>query len=385
MVKRILIVGNANSQHLINLVLNAQKYALGKIEIDVFDTSYPSGLDSDNMPYNNVFYCERSFPAFIYNFPIIRGVIRKFVDFRKSIKQIDVRKYDLINIHFITEDAYFLWHYLTKIGTTIMLSPWGSDVYRFKSSKFKKLKSLYDKCSFVSAPEIQFKKDIKAIFKLEDDKFINLGFGSDVIVNISKHENVTREEAKVRLNLEGKYIITCGYNGAHLQNHSQIIQAINEIKNDINEDLLLLFPMTYSGSEEYICRIEQQLIETGISYRIMKNFLSDDDMVYLRKCSDIFIHGQPTDAFSGSVQEYLLTDTKVLNGRWTRYPDLEKHEIPYSIFNSFDELGGLILELYKKPNYKISPPLKAFIRNQGWDVKGKQWADFFSAFPINER
>lgn len=385
MVKRILIVGNANSQHLINLVSNAQKYALGKIEIDVFDTSYPSRLDSDNMPYNNVFYCERSFPAFIYNFPIIRGVIRKFFDFRKSIKQIEARNYDLINIHFVTEDAYFLWHYLTTIGTTIMLSPWGSDVYRFKSSKFKKLKSLYDNCSFVSAPEIQFKKDIKAIFKVKDDKFINLGFGSDVIVNISKHESVTREEAKVRLNLEGKYIITCGYNGAHLQNHSQIIQAINEIKNDINEDLLLLFPMTYSGSEEYICRIEQQLKETGIAYRIMKNFLSDDDMVYLRKCSDIFIHGQPTDAFSGSVQEYLLTDTKVLNGRWTRYPDLEKYEIPYSIFNSFDELGGLILELYKKPNYKISPPLKAFIRNQGWDVKGKQWADFFTGFPINER
>lgn len=376
MKKKILIVGNARSQHLINLALKVKKYR-AEIQLDIFDVS--SNLSEvKNNPYNQVFYCNKSFPSIVYKLPFLGGVIRRSIDLKRAVRKIK-GKYDLVNVHYVTLDAYFLWTELVKKSKTIMLSPWGSDVYRFRKSFFKKIKSVYDRCNYVSAPKIKFREDIIETFSVDGQKIVNLGFGSSVIDNILLHKEVSREEAKDKLQLKNNFVITCGYNASNLQNHIQIINAIDQIRNQLDKNLFLILPMTYGGTKEYIQQVESYLSERKIPHRILKDFLSDDKMVYLRKCSDVFIHAQPTDAFSGSVQEYLLTDTKVINGKWTRYPDFEKFGIPYFLFNSFEELAKVIVDANHQKESLVSSKLKDFICEQAWNYKGKQWADFYSS------
>lgn len=376
MAKKILIVGNSQSQHLNSLTAKVKLYAGDSVQLDLFDTSSLGKAYPVNSAYNRVFYCQRSFPSIIYKIPILSSVVRRVFDLRKAVRKINTQ-YDLINIHYVTLDAYFIWSGLKKMSHTIMVSPWGSDVYRVKKSIFYKVKNVFDKSSYVSAPKIKFRQDIKEIFKVDENKLVDLGFGSDVIDNLIRCEDITREQAKEKLQLKDHFIITCGYNGSELQNHIRIIEAINQARNDLSEKLFLILPMTYGGSTAYINQIEQLLFREDIPHRILRDFLSDEEMVYLRKCSDMFIHAQPTDAFSGSVQEYILTDTKVINSSKTRYPDLEKFEMPYFLFNDFDELGKIILEVSKHSDYKSSVDLKQFISQQGWDNKGRQWAEFY--------
>jgi hypothetical protein len=47
-------------------------------------------------------------------------------------------------------------------------------------------------------------------------------------------------------------------------------------------------------------------------YSIVSQFLSDEDIARLRIAKDIFIHAQKTDAFSETVQEYLMPEQSFL-------------------------------------------------------------------------
>lgn len=378
MSKKILIVGNAKSQHLYNLVLNVKKNN-HHIRIDILNLSTKS-LNSNSV-FDNVYECKKSLPSILYKIPVLSSLFYRFFDLKIALKNIS-EKYDLVNIHYVTIDTYFMWDRLKKISDNIMLSPWGSDVYRVKNIFIKKIKTVYDKCTYVSVPKIKFRNDIIDKFSIDQSKIIDLGFGSSIIDKIIEFNSMGKTKAKRILNFENKFIITCGYNASELQNHSKIIDSINAVKGQLKIDInniILLLPMTYGGNNEYINNIEKKLQATNLPYKIYNNYLQDSEVALLRGCSDVFIHAQPTDAFSGSLQEYLLTDNQVINGKWTRYPDLEKFgEVPYHVFNDFDELKIKIVNAVNHEKLKISKELKDFICEQSWVQKGKQWTEFYS-------
>lgn len=315
----------------------------------------------------------------MYKLPKIGVFFSGILDTVISFNKLNGKKYDLVNIHFVSWNLYFAINKLKRVSSFLMLSPWGSDVYRIGSSvAFKIVNSVFKKADFVSAAKIKFREDIKNKFAVPESKFIELGFGSSTIDEIVRNKEITKEEAKRAFNINDKYVITCGYNGSEQQNHAEIINAIFSIKNKIRKDIILIIPMTYGANNAYINKTRLLLDKLGFDFLLITEYLSDQEITTLRKCSDIFIHAQPTDAFSASVQEYLLTDTKVINGKWTRYPDLEKYGVPYYIFNSFEELGSVIIQAYDDVNYSINSELIKEIENRGWNIQSKQWAQFYS-------
>ena len=196
---------------------------------------------------------------------------------------------------------------------------------------------------------------------------------------ISAHSEVTRQMAKEKLGLSGKYVIVCGYNANKIQNHIQIIEAIASRKRQLPENLLLLLPMTYGRDERYVTLVEKTIEEKGLACRILRDYLPNDELLYVRKCADIFIHAQDTDANSGSLAEYLLCRTKVINAEWLYYPNREKYGKPYYTFKSFEELGDVVVQSYKSDECLISTHLIEDIRRDGWSYVGKQWANFYNS------
>ncbi len=378
---KILLVGNIYDKHICRLVKHISSIVGDDIQIDIFNTN------TSEMPLPDMFSCygkvfnkKKHFPRSIYKLPKIGGFFSGILDTVISFNKLNGNKYDLVNIHFVTWELYFAINKLKRVSSFLMLSPWGSDVYRIGSSfAFKIVNSVFKKTDFVSAPKIKFREDIKNKFAVPESKFIELGFGSSIIDEILRSKDLTKEEAKRVFNINGKYVITCGYNGSEKQNHAEIINAIYSIKNKIKEHIVLIIPMTYGANSAYINKIRLLLDKLGFDYLLITEFLSDQEVTTLRKCSDIFIHAQPTDAFSASVQEYLLTDTIVINGKWTRYPDLEKYGVPYYIFNSFEELGSVIIHAYDDFYYPINSELRKVIENQGWNIQSKKWAQFYSS------
>jgi hypothetical protein len=263
----------------------------------------------------------------------------------------------------------------------LLLSPWGSDVLRIPSLHRFFLKRLYSNADYISIGSSGFKGKVQSIFKIKDSKIIDLKFGSDLIDTLKKNQNLNKNDAKTKLGLKDKYIITIGYNGSIGQKHIEVIDQINSVKDLLPNNLFLVIPMTYpSNNEEYINKVRNKMEEYEIPYLVYDCFLSNDHLLFVRKCADVFVHAQITDASSASLQEYILADCLVLNASWLIYPQFEKYGKPYYIFNTLEEIGStLIFAISNHTPIKAHKSLKIDLYNNGWDSVILPWINFYLA------
>ena len=93
----------------------------------------------------------------------------------------------------------------------------------------------------------------------------------------------------------------------------------------------------------------------------------------------MFIHVQPTDASSASLQEYILCEKKIINGSWLKYPELIKNGvIPYFELDNMENLGQKIVDVYRSEPIKIEESLLNEFENKTWNVVIKDWDNLFS-------
>ena len=137
--------------------------------------------------------------------------------------------------------------------------------------------------------------------------------------------------------------------------------------------------MTYGKDEKYMAEVEKTVKGRGLAYRILRDYLPNEELLYVRKCADMFVHAQDTDANSGSLAEYFLCGAKVVNAAWLSYPNREKYGKPYYVFDSFDALGEVMVRAYNDTRVLIDGRLLEDIRQDGWSRVGKQWVDFYNS------
>jgi hypothetical protein len=383
---KILWIADTSSQYIQNLLWHLKdKDTDHIIDIDVFDifdtVSPGKNISKEILPlYGNVYRIKRHFPAFFYKNKYLRFILFNFFDAYLSFFQVLNFKYNLINIHFFTPLSFFLLPLYRIIASKTMITPWGSDVYRI-SNRFQKIlaRHTFKAVDYISVHPVKFKKDIKNILYLSERQVVDIEFGSRIIDVINElYNRQSKETIKDELGFSGKYIITCGYNGNPAHKHLEIISAFREIKTQITKNICLIFPFTYGFNADYYNRVQEELDSLGLCYRMYDSFLSDVDVAKLRIISDMFIHIQISDSYSATLQEYLLTDTKVINGAWLRYPDFEYSGIPYYLLDSIQRLPELIVQILDGDNSVIvSENLKNLIIHNGWNSRIYDWYAFY--------
>lgn len=372
---KILIVGKFTDNHIRRLVSHLKAIdKTDQLSIDIFDIFFQS-KDSNTL-YNKVYVTKHFFPHFLYRVKILCSLLN-LLDVYLSFLPILKKRYDLVNVHSWNRYSFFLNPLYRMISNKIMISPWGSDVYRIGAFDKIMAKFCYRQADYISVLPIKFRDDIAKIFNVSNNKFVNLGFGSDTIDAINIQKNLSKEEAKFKLGLEKSYVITCGYNASSSQNHIKILDAIDEVRSQLPNNICLVFPFTYGGTEQYKVEIEQRLQSIGIKYIIYTDYLTLDELVALRKSSDIFIHMQRSDAYSASVQEYLLCDVAVINASWLEYPTLEIFGKPYKKIDTFEQLPDSLIEILLGQYPVVPAELKLAISNNGWNEKAKDWMKFY--------
>lgn len=375
--KKILIVGSIGDNHIKRLISHIKEHdKTSSLLIDSFNIiPYASENNSD---FNKNYYIKKHFSHCLYKIKFIRFFIY-LIDLYISFYKIP-GKYDLINIHYLTLTHCQLFPLFKLKSKKIMITPWGSDVYRIYSKKKLFIyRIIYKYSNFISTPPIKFRQDLISIFKFKEDKIINLGFGSE-IMDLLMENTISKESAKESLNFSDYYVITCGYNRNPAQNHIQIIKELIKIKDKLPLETVLFFPMTYGPNDDgYIIQIKELLNESKFSYKIFNTYLTNNEIVNIRVATDIFIHLQNSDAYSATVQEFLYTDSWVINGNWTRYPSLEKYEIPYIIVNSIQEFSARIINdiSFNHQSNLISKETKTILEDYSWNKKGLDWYYFY--------
>ena len=291
------------------------------------------------------------------------------------------RKYDIVNVHFANRYMSYVYKYLRAMSRNIVMTPWGSDVLRIPKKHLKQLSYLYKNSDYIfSSLDIPLGKKILQEFKVNPQKMVGNFWGTNAVdYAIKKGDSISQEESKRRFGLTGRYVITCGYNRQESQRHKVIIKAIDQVRGQLPENLTLLFPMNYGSLRaKYVEDVEMECKKRSIHSVFITDYLSEEDLYKLRKATDMFVHVQTTDANSGSVQEYILCNKKIVHGSWIKYEIMESFSpLFYFPVDNLNNLGEVIVKAYKSDNIAIPQGVIDRVKNSGWESKSTKMNDFF--------
>lgn len=295
------------------------------------------------------------------------------------------RHFDIVNIHFCPYYMSYYLCYLRKMGDKIVITPWGSDVLRLDSKvKLKMLGRVYRKADMITVGP---KGPIGLIachdFGVEENKLKALGWGSETIDYINAHlEGISKTDAKKELGLDDGYIITCGYNAFQEQRHETILDAIGKIKDDLPQNMILLFPVTYGVSnmikkDAYVQSIKTKAASLNLNAVFYEDYLSVRDTFVLRRASDMFIHVQTTDAGNSTIMEYCICGNKIIHGSWMHYKWLDYQPKFYFPVDDLNELPSIIEEAYHAKTPTVPQEVTSIIKARGWSEKMMQWNEAY--------
>lgn len=316
---------------------------------------------------------------------LIAGLVTRFY-FLRTFARLPKNKYDIVNIHYAKPRLSYALPLIKKLSNHLVISPWGSDVFRIEDKRdIKQLQKVYANAQYVTiGKESSIGQRLINVFKVDPGKMIKLGWGGEFFDYIQERVlSTTTEEAKARFELEGRYVITCGYNAQRQQRHDAIIDAIDNVRDRLPEKLTLLFPFTYgtsSWSDGYKAAIKNKCRKLGLDMVSVEERLDMSDLLKLRMATDIFVHVQTTDAGSRSVMEYVACNKKVVHGAWIKYAYLENnHPSCYFPVERLEDLGECIVQAYNATVGPLPQAVTDHIMARGWKHKMALWNGFFES------
>lgn len=375
--KRILLVSSAIDNHILRLIRNVKMHDQGNvIEFDLLDIY---GNNECSSPYvNNLYSKSRHFHNALYNVPVLSRIFNK-CDAKWTVRDIN-EKYDLINIQYFTPFSIDAWSDFKKIGKDVLVTLWGSDVYRIDDKTRGKYKEFFKNVKYFSCLKNKFRDYLQDTFCIPDSKFVDLGYGSETLDLLTNYSD-SKEIAKKKMGYSGCFMITCGYNRSPQQNHEKIIDAIAQVKGFLPNNLLLVFPFAYGNAPaNYQKRLIDKLKRSNLNYVFIERYLSNEENVQLRYATDYFIHFQKSDAASATVQEHILAGSVVFNAEWLRYKEMEQFGgTPYISFIDEKDLAEHIkLVTAGKECVNVVEKCKDYIMHNSWSERGWEWYQYYN-------
>ncbi len=374
----ILILGNFASVYVVQFVKNLKKV---NPAVHIFFWGYTQNMETLDKDYLS---CYDEYYMFDINHKASSSVLEKVtaaIQLKYHFKKFALhRHFDYISIQYVRPELFFVLHDLKKHSSKLVLTPWGSDVYRI-NKYFKKLaQKIYDAADYVTGPDDRFTRDFTKIFNIPQQKIVHVDLGVEPIEYIIEHKNlIAADEAKRLLGVEGKYVITCGYKAMSGHRHVEMIEAIRQVKDRLPDNLVLFFPLTYPQDPAYVDLVRAKVNECVLNAVYFDHFLELPELFQLRQATDLFVHIQPTDASSGTLYEYILCEKKILNGAWLQYPEIEKEGVkPYFLVDSMETLGESIVRAYESDPIKIPKTVIEDLSKKQWKVVIKDWDNFLT-------
>lgn len=292
------------------------------------------------------------------------------------------KKNDVLGIHYVSHDYFFLISYIKNNFNHLVLSFWGSDLLRQTTKQISFLKPLFD-----IADNITFETNqMVSIFNsLTNEKYVSkiskIRFGLTELDEIDNTSNDQSNRFCDRYGIDTKReVIVIGYNRIIEQQHLACVESI--ASSGLNIKLFqLVFPWTY-GKEEpgYKDKIKEVLDRAGIKYVFLNDRLSDNEIACLRLSTDIFIQVQTTDSLSASMLETLYACKPVITGKWLPYKDLYEAGIKMVTVNSPEEVGEQIVKLNLNPlsNETLKNNKEMIYKYNSWNSTLQDWVKLYS-------
>jgi|GEM_PF-904807 len=349
----LLIIGDAFSQYTIAFSRFLKLYD-STIKIDIINTRLVDSNKVSSEKFVNVYdkmYRNGFLNKFILRIPKLRGLIVRLAQ-KKTVNEVNrvINEYDVICIHGFWKEALNVYNKLDASHTFTVGAVWGSDFYRRKKGDDSLFKA-FDRCDRVLVATDEMENDILAVYPLSPKKIRKCMFGLEPLETLFKMSGTSVPLNKKMFGFEEKaFVITCGHNASQFQEHLKIIDQLIENQLELPPSYILVFPVTYGGSKNYILKIKDKLQKSGLKHKLIEEYLTDEKIALLRLATDIFIQVQKTDAFSGSMREHLFAQNIVITGDWLPYQSLSNEGIYFKTISDLNQLGGMVTNVIK--NYE---------------------------------
>lgn len=306
----------------------------------------------------------------------LKGIFRRIYLklFRKKITKELIKKYDILDIHFV-EPLYA--NYLLDADKKIICTLFGSDLFRTSPEKKAAQYPLFQK-----ADRILLSKNMVPYFtehfkEVDQGKFLYNQYGSKRLDLIAEEEPNS---------LDKPFYICCGYNEKREQQHLQIIEELMKLSDQTKQDLHFLFPMTYGDDNENKLAVKSKLANSDLNYTIYENRMNDREIADLRLKSCITINTQTTDALASSIKEAMVAGNIMLIGEWLPYDIYRELGVYYKEVN-FGNLAAklqLTLEELKEEREKSIKNAPLIMNFASWNKLAEKWISDYKAL-FNER
>lgn len=340
--RRVLLLGDMNSRWTFKYIKNA---FISNVNLTIIDFA------SSKLPIGNDYYefCKKNgIRVFsIYN----DDGYSRCLKFVSIINQMD--DFDVCHVMFVSYGASIVVRLCEHKFHYIISNFWGSDLYRTTKKIETEQKFLLDITDTVIVSSENMKENFLMKYPYYKGLIYIVNFESPILEKLQQNINIAEDEITLQLPKE-KTVIAVGYNGTCQQQHELVISALNQCDSSILKNVFIVFFMTYGLQDEYENRILSMLQKSEFEYLLIKDYMSDNQIVLLRRRIDVFVNAMTTDAFNAALQESMLCGSVILIGDWLYYKEIEENGGYIKKFCDRDDLSQKISDVIENlSDYKV--------------------------------
>ena len=300
-------------------------------------------------------------------------------------KEVLPLKHSIYHFHFCTPENLKFLHFLPSHTITIC-SFWGSDLMRLTGVE----NVFYVRRALLNAKTI-------TIQNIELAEMMYCKYGRDLAaktqiaqftINTEIYDSIDacREDKQSIDSFKkqhgiptDKIVVGIGHNAFRENNHLRIIKAIQKCPPNLREQLVLILPLGYGRSADYLRELDHYITQQDeVQCVQLHSFFGPNETALLRLATDLMIQMPISDALSAAMTEVLYASNTVVVGAWLPYGILRRNQIQLLEAESFDELPVILETYYKNPRPTIADtyPIKilAFLFP---DTTTAQWIKIF--------
>ncbi len=309
---------------------------------------------------NAAFYREQGVQVYRdrHKLPVIRHIPRLRMWARVWLNARDLRKlgpFGVIHNHYLSQRDLALAGRIAAAFPQArwVCSFWGSDLLRGSPKALAQMAPYLRRCHAVTIhSELQRDMIRKTYGQAVAEKTALVYFGQPGLGYIDQvRKTMTRAQCKAHFGIGPDQRVVCvGYSASAAQHQLEVLNALAHLSQQEFATLTVVLQMTYGGNDPaYIRAVEERAAALPCAHIIFRDFMDGEESAKLRLAADVFILAIQTDAFSGSLQEYLYGGARVIRGEWLVYPQLEELGIETASFADYPEIPALLLQALANP------------------------------------
>lgn len=296
-------------------------------------------------------------------------------DLKNILEQLPV--YDVMQFLWIENEWCYFYRLIREKTKRLNLNVGGSDFYRASDSQRNDKRALIACADHITAETTGTIQDFENYYKDGMKNSVGLlPFGIEVLDWISQNRPAPKKKREFGVP-EDRIVVTCGHNACQAHQHLQVIDALECLCENVKEQCVFVFPMTYpKGQDAYIRKVKERLAESGLMWVVLTDFMDYQNMAEYARISDIMLHVQTTDQLSSTMLEEMYAESIVVAGNWLPYRSLHEMGLYFLDVTAIEDIPDLLKDVVVniseyKHRCKGNPDI--IWNHSSWDALAPKW------------